>query len=139
MNCSIDLKKFPNSRPLVSNFKRFSRSLEHFFLIVGQDNFVNKIPFSQYFLSFLHQLGLHDCHIDANCLNIDGSFECKCKKGFVGDGHLSCERTCYEDCVHGKVQCISDLLTLEGIETIPIMAMMVVEFQVRDTKLKERM
>jgi hypothetical protein len=71
--------------------------------------------------------------MDANCLNIDGSFECKCKKGFVGDGHLSCERTCYEDCVHGKVQCISDLLTLEGIETIPIMAIMVVEFQVRDT------
>ena len=71
--------------------------------------------------------------MDANCLNIDGSFECKCKKGFVGDGHLSCERTCYEDCVHGKVQCISDLLTLEGIETIPITAIMVLEFQVRDT------
>ena len=66
-------------------------------------------------------------------MNIDGSYECKCKKGFVGDGHLSCERTCYEDCVHGKVQCISDLLTLEGIETIPIIAITVLEFQVRDT------
>ena len=25
-------------------------------------------------------LGLHDCHMDADCLNTDGSFECKCKK-----------------------------------------------------------
>ena len=35
MNCSSDLK----------NFKSFSRSLEQFFLTVGQNNFGNKIPF----------------------------------------------------------------------------------------------
>ena len=34
--CSSDLKIFANSRPSVSNFKSFSRSLEHFFLTVGQ-------------------------------------------------------------------------------------------------------
>ena len=28
-----------------NNFKSFSRSLEQFFLTVGQDNFGNKIPF----------------------------------------------------------------------------------------------
>ena len=45
LNCSSDLKIFANSRPSASNFKSFSRSLEHFFLIVGQNNFGNKIPF----------------------------------------------------------------------------------------------
>jgi hypothetical protein len=45
INCSSDLKIFANSRPSASNFKSFSRSLEHFFLIVGQNNFGNKIPY----------------------------------------------------------------------------------------------
>ena len=44
-NCSSDLKIFTHSRPTVSNFKSSSQSLEHFFLTVGQNNFVNKIPF----------------------------------------------------------------------------------------------
>ena len=45
INCSSDLKMFANSRPAASNFKSFSRSLEQFFLTVGQNNFGNKIPF----------------------------------------------------------------------------------------------
>ena len=45
INCSSDLKIFANSRPSASNFKSFSRSLEQFFLTVGQNNFGNKIPF----------------------------------------------------------------------------------------------
>ena len=45
INCSSDLKTFANSQPSASNFKSFSRSLEQFFLTVGQNNFGNKIPF----------------------------------------------------------------------------------------------
>ena len=37
-------KFLQNSRPLASNFKSFSRSLEQFFLTVGKNNFGNKIP-----------------------------------------------------------------------------------------------
>ena len=44
LNCSSDLKHFENSRLSVSNFKSFSRSLEQFFLTVGQNNFGNRIP-----------------------------------------------------------------------------------------------
>ena len=43
INCSSDLKIFENSRPSASNFKSFSRSLEQFFLTVGQYNFGNKL------------------------------------------------------------------------------------------------
>ena len=35
-----------------SNFKSFSRSLEHFFLTVGQHNFGNKIPFFLFLFLF---------------------------------------------------------------------------------------
>jgi hypothetical protein len=45
MNCSSDLKVFANSQPSALNFKSFSRSLEQFFLTVGQNIFGNKIPF----------------------------------------------------------------------------------------------
>ena len=38
-------KNVANSWPSASNFKSFSRSLEQFFLTVGQNNFGNKIPF----------------------------------------------------------------------------------------------
>ena len=44
INCFSDLKNFANSRPTALNFKSFSRSLEQFFLTVGQNNFGNKIP-----------------------------------------------------------------------------------------------
>jgi len=46
INCSSDIKNFENSRLSASNFKSFSRSLEQFFLTVGQNNFCNKIPLS---------------------------------------------------------------------------------------------
>jgi len=34
--------------------------------------------------------GDNDCHVDANCLNMPGSWMCFCKAGFRGDG-LECE------------------------------------------------
>ena len=49
INCSCDYKNFADSRPLASNFKSFSRSLEQFFLTVDHYNFGNKIPFKPYF------------------------------------------------------------------------------------------
>ena len=45
---SSDLKLFENSPPSASDLKSFSRSLEQFFLTVGQNNYGNKIPL--YFL-----------------------------------------------------------------------------------------
>ena len=42
INCSSDLKNFVNSLPSVSNLKSFSRSIEQFFLSVGQNILVSK-------------------------------------------------------------------------------------------------
>ncbi|XP_015121638.1 multiple epidermal growth factor-like domains protein 8 [Diachasma alloeum] len=46
-------------------------------------------------------LGLHDCHKDAQCTNTHGSYSCQCKRGFHGDGKENCTKTCYEKCVNG--------------------------------------
>ena len=45
INFSSDLKIFKNSRLWASNFKSFSKILEHFFLTVCQNNFGNERPF----------------------------------------------------------------------------------------------
>ncbi|CAD5110882.1 DgyrCDS247 [Dimorphilus gyrociliatus] len=45
-------------------------------------------------------LSLHDCQENATCFNTLGSYECKCNRGFIGDGRV-CKRTCYEDCKQG--------------------------------------
>ena len=34
-------------------------------------------------------LGLDNCHADANCIELPGSFDCECKPGHGGNG-LQC-------------------------------------------------
>jgi hypothetical protein len=41
-------------------------------------------------------MGIHTCHDDAECLNNDGSFTCKCDVGFSGDGYAVCDNV--DDC-----------------------------------------
>ena len=35
---------------------------------------------------------ISDCDVNANCTNTYGSYKCKCKAGYTGDGH-SCSGT----------------------------------------------
>ena len=30
--------------------------------------------------------GSAECHVDADCTNTEGSYTCKCKPGYTGDG-----------------------------------------------------
>lgn len=33
-------------------------------------------------------LDIDTCDAEAECLNIDGSYDCACKPGYSGDGHI---------------------------------------------------
>lgn len=46
-------------------------------------------------------LGFHDCHENATCENIHGSYLCHCNRGFKGDGR-NCQKTCHYTCVYGN-------------------------------------
>ena len=47
-------------------------------------------------------LKLHKCHHLATCNNTEGSYNCTCNRGYMGDGRGICERTCNVTCVHGR-------------------------------------
>ena len=36
------------------------------------------------------QSGSHSCHAQAHCVNIQGSYECRCLSGYLGDGRATC-------------------------------------------------
>ncbi|XP_071957536.1 multiple epidermal growth factor-like domains protein 8 [Antedon mediterranea] len=61
------------------------------------------------------RLGLDNCHENALCIDTDESFYCECLQGFIGDGSLECNRTCYYDCEHGHCsgppdyECVCDV------------------------------
>lgn len=35
------------------------------------------------------EIGAHNCDMHASCINVPGSFKCKCRTGWLGDG-LKC-------------------------------------------------
>ena len=51
----------------------------------------------------------HVCHMNASCINIDGSYECNCNLGFSGTGY-KCSKECAQPC-HSSAECTVRLMT----------------------------
>ena len=39
------------------------------------------------------QAGSHSCHAQAQCVNVNGSYNCTCLSGYGGDGQQVCSGT----------------------------------------------
>ena len=51
--------------------------------------------------------GSHDCSENANCINEEGTYKCKCQSGFVGDGKECIRKiTCQDLNCHENAMCI---------------------------------
>ncbi len=37
-------------------------------------------------------LGPHSCHAQAQCVNVPGSYKCRCLTGYTGDGKSNCTK-----------------------------------------------
>ena len=102
INCSSDLKMFANSRPSASNFKSFSRSLEQFFLTVGENNFDNKIPLFHLFTIIKFQPNAY-WNYPFQWIDVDGSNNFAAEiwqKSWIGSCHSQFQARTYklEDC-----------------------------------------
>ena len=38
-------------------------------------------------------MGSHSCHAVAQCVNVPGSYTCRCLPGYSGDGKTACDGT----------------------------------------------
>ena len=47
------------------------------------------------------ELGIDDCHVNATCADVVGSFVCTCNDGFEGNGVDCTSKTLM--CIHAKV------------------------------------
>ncbi|XP_078507442.1 multiple epidermal growth factor-like domains protein 8 isoform X2 [Lissotriton helveticus] len=70
------------------------------------------------------RLGMSNCHKSASCKNTQESFECHCDRGYAGDGVTYCNKTCYNECSHGRCSgppdytCICDLGWTTDVSTV---------------------
>uniref|UniRef100_A0A8C8VJG7 Multiple EGF like domains 8 n=1 Tax=Pelusios castaneus TaxID=367368 RepID=A0A8C8VJG7_9SAUR len=61
------------------------------------------------------RLAMAHCHPVASCHNTPEAYECRCPRGYAGDGVTHCNQTCYEECGHGRCSgppdyvCVCDL------------------------------
>ena len=58
--------------------------------------------------------GSHDCGMNANCTNTEGSFTCQCITGYYGDGY-----NCTGE-FHSQIRCIKYIVLLNvSLKPVP--------------------
>ena len=48
------------------------------------------------------QTGSYSCHAQGQCVNVPGSYSCKCLPGYTGDGKSRCEGTYFQNLISIK-------------------------------------
>ena len=61
--------------------------------VCGLEISVIEFIHDSFFKTLMSDLGEHKCDSNAECINTRGSYDCKCKEGFTGDG-MTCTGKC---------------------------------------------
>ena len=61
------------------------------------------------------QTGSYSCHAQGQCVNVPGSYSCKCLPGYTGDGKSKCEGTYFQNLVSIKDCYIQNANVFEGL------------------------
>lgn len=69
---------------ILNHFLNCDRDFEGFIVM----NFVSISVKLQFLCPDINECATNtaDCHSDANCTNVEGSFDCSCKTGYTGNG-----------------------------------------------------
>ena len=61
------------------------------------------------------QTGSYSCHAQGQCVNVPGSYCCKCLPGYTGDGKSKCEGTYFQNLISMKDCYIQNANVFKGL------------------------
>ena len=61
------------------------------------------------------QTGSNSCHSQSQCVNVPGSYSCKCLPGYTGEGKSKCEGTYFQNLVSIKNCYIHNANVFQGL------------------------
>ena len=61
------------------------------------------------------QTGSYSCHAQGQCVNVPGSYSCKCLPGYTGDGKSKCEGTYFQNLISIKDCYIQNANVFKGL------------------------
>ena len=71
-------------------------------LILNVSVKTDSVSLANHVLTLTNVLGTDNCHKNAKSKNTDGGFECKCNKGYIGDGEVCTDE---DECTTGNSKC----------------------------------
>lgn len=60
------------------------------------------------------QTGSDSCHAQGQCVNVPGSYSCKCLPGYTGDGKSNCEGTYFQNLISQNANVFKGLAISKG-------------------------
>ena len=96
-----DEKKQTENRSSKEKIKNWSQNQNQFKVeIVGPNRKRRLFRFYHFIFLDVDECPSASCHVNADCANTDGSYNCTCKPGYTGNGHSCTGEIYYSGLLH---------------------------------------